>query len=92
GLADRLWRDVHGLRLMGSAALGLAYVACGRMEVYCHRSIYPWDITAGILLVRNARGSVTDWEGNQATAMTKQIVAGPGGINTLFRKWCAAQA
>jgi len=92
GMAESLWKDVHGLRLMGSAAMGLAYVAAGRMELYCHRFLYPWDIAAGILLVRNAGGVVTDWDGAPATPDSRQIVAGGPKLNSLFREWCRSRS
>ena len=60
---------------MGSSALGLAYVASGRMSIYLHRCLYPWDIASGILLVTEAGGKVSDWQGNEVNFSTKQIVA-----------------
>ena len=59
-LADtvKLWPKIHCLRLLGSASLGLAYVACGRISLYFHRFLYPWDIASGLLLVREAGGEV----------------------------------
>jgi len=60
---------------MGSASLGLAYVACGRVNLYFHRFVYPWDIASGLLLVREAGGEVTDWEGKPATSQDEQIIA-----------------
>ena len=51
---------VSGYRLMGSSALSLAYTACGRIDLYCHHSLSPWDIASGILLAREAGGQVLD--------------------------------
>ena len=73
--ADKLWGSVHCIRVMGSSALGLAYVASGRMSIYLHRCLYPWDIASGILLVTEAGGKVSDWQGNEVNFSTKQIVA-----------------
>jgi len=70
------WSEEMVLRLMGSAVLGLAYVACGRLDIYVHASIYPWDMAAGILLIREAGGEVTDWEGNPATVWDAKIIGG----------------
>ena len=75
GVADKLWGGVHCMRMMGSSALGLAYVACGRTSLYFHRHLYPWDIASGLLLVREAEGEVIDWEGNQAGFQMKGIIA-----------------
>ncbi|MGB7338482.1 MAG: inositol monophosphatase family protein [Phototrophicaceae bacterium] len=56
-------RRVRGIRRMGSAALDLAYVAAGRLDGYWERSLNPWDAMAGMLLVREAGGTITDYEG-----------------------------
>lgn len=55
---------VRGIRRMGSAALDLAYVAAGRFDAYWERSLNAYDAMAGILLVQEAGGIVTDFEGN----------------------------
>ncbi|MCL0065374.1 inositol monophosphatase [Dehalococcoidia bacterium] len=73
---DTFWSGEMVLRLMGSAALGLAYVACGRLDIYLHASIYPWDMAGGILLIREAGGEVSDWQGNPATVWDDKIIAG----------------
>ena len=49
---------VRKTRMMGSAALDLAYVACGRLDAYIESGVSLWDIAAGVLLVKNARGKV----------------------------------
>ncbi len=74
-ITSKLWGHVHCLRIMGSASLGLAYVACGRVNLYFHRFVYPWDIASGLLLIREAGGEVTDWEGKPATSQDEQIIA-----------------
>ena len=74
-ITSKLWGHVHCLRIMGSASLGLAYVACGRVNLYFHRFVYPWDIASGLLLTREAGGEVTDWEGKPATCQDEQIIA-----------------
>ena len=48
---------------MGSASLDLAYVAAGRFDAYCEYPIEPWDVAAGLLLVKEAGGYVTDLKG-----------------------------
>jgi myo-inositol-1(or 4)-monophosphatase len=53
----------HGVRRPGSAALDLAYVACGRLDGFWEFSLNPWDIAAGVLLVREAGGTVTGMRG-----------------------------
>ena len=51
-----LLRDAEDIRRTGSAALDLAYVACGRADAYFEAGVKPWDIAAGVLLVREAGG------------------------------------
>ena len=51
-----LWPGVQSLRNMGSAALGIAYVAAGRTDLYLHRLLSPWDHAPGVLLVQEAGG------------------------------------
>ena len=74
-IAGGLRRQVHCLRIIGSASLGLAYVACGRITLYLHRFLHPWDIASGLLLIREAGGKVTDWQGKPATFQNDQIIA-----------------
>jgi len=47
--AIRLWPKIHCMRLIGSSSLGMAYVAAGRLSLYFHRSLYPWDSASGLL-------------------------------------------
>jgi myo-inositol-1(or 4)-monophosphatase len=56
-------QQVSGIRRTGSAALDLAWVAAGRFDSYWERGIKPWDMAAGILMVREAGGMVTDMDG-----------------------------
>jgi myo-inositol-1(or 4)-monophosphatase len=68
---------VAGLRRFGAAALDLAFVAAGRLDGYWERNISPWDIAAGLLLVREAGGFITDIDGNNDGMFDKKnIVAG----------------
>ena len=59
-LAADVWPRVQGYRLMGAGALGLAYAACGRIDLYFHHSLSAWDIASGVLLAREAGGAVLD--------------------------------
>jgi myo-inositol-1(or 4)-monophosphatase len=65
-----------GLRRYGSAALDLAWVAAGRLDVYWERDLSPWDMAAGILLVREAGGYASDLAGGDAIFAKSQIAAG----------------
>ncbi len=75
----RLFPGVQAIRILGTAALGLAYVAAGRLDAYVHPSPYAWDFAPGLLLVEEAGGTVTDGAGGPVTLASRSIVAaGPG--------------
>jgi myo-inositol-1(or 4)-monophosphatase len=67
---------VAGLRRFGSAALDLAWIAAGRLDGYWERDLSPWDMAAGVLLVREAGGFVSDFDGKDAMFAKGHIVAG----------------
>jgi myo-inositol-1(or 4)-monophosphatase len=64
-----------GVRRFGTASLDLAYVAAGRFDAYWERGLFPWDVAAGILLVREAGGVVTDLDGGQRALESGHILA-----------------
>jgi myo-inositol-1(or 4)-monophosphatase len=68
--------QVAGLRRFGAAALDFAWVAAGRIDAYWERNLSPWDIAAGLLLVREAGGFVTDLDGGDAMLSKGHVVAG----------------
>jgi myo-inositol-1(or 4)-monophosphatase len=68
--------EVSGVRRLGSAALDLAYVAAGRMDGFWETGLSSWDIAAGILLVREAGGFVSDMDGAQGMLDSGEVVAG----------------
>jgi len=86
-MAGKLRNHVHCIRIIGSAALGLAYVACGRVTVYMHRSIYPWDIAGGLLMVREAGGEVIDWHNKPATVHSGEVIASNAGLRHEFLQY-----
>lgn len=69
-------RDTAGIRRAGSAALDLADVACGRFDGFWELDLAPWDIAAGILLVREAGGIVSNWAGDKRDTTAGPVVAG----------------
>ena len=71
---------VAGLRRFGAAALDLAWVAAGRLDGYWERNISPWDMAAGLLMVREAGGFVSDLDGRDAMFAKRDIVAGNEAI------------
>ena len=68
--------QVAGLRRFGAAALDLAFVAAGRLDIYWERNLSSWDMAAGILLVREAGGYASDCDGTDAIFAKGHIVAG----------------
>ncbi|MCX6301652.1 MAG: inositol monophosphatase family protein [Bacteroidia bacterium] len=68
-------KTTHGIRRLGSASIDLAYVACGRFEAFYEYGLKPWDVAAGILLVREAGGRVSDFSGNEKNISGNEIVA-----------------
>ena len=74
-LIRSLWPDVISIRLMGSSALGVAYAAANRVDLYFHHSLSPWDIAAGHVLVREAGGVIVDKQGQPANLRTASIIA-----------------
>lgn len=81
----RVYRHCGDIRRTGSAALDLAYVACGRVEGYFERNLKPWDIAAGMLLVKEAGGSVSGYKGEPLELRSlNDIVADNGEIHDEF--------
>lgn len=78
--------ETAGIRRLGSAALDLAYVAAGRMDGFWEDTLSPWDIAAGIILVREAGGFVSDKSGRDKMFDTGQIVAGNEAIHRALVK------
>jgi myo-inositol-1(or 4)-monophosphatase len=87
-----LLRDAEDVRRTGSAALDLAYVAAGRADAYFEAGVKPWDIAAGVLLVREAGGRVTDFRGaatgpmDQRGVIGRQLVAGNLKVTEALQK------
>lgn len=71
----------QAIRRLGSAALDLCYVACGRFDGYWEKKLKPWDLAAGALLVEEAGGRVSDLEGKEFRLSTPHIVASNGYIH-----------
>jgi myo-inositol-1(or 4)-monophosphatase len=70
-------KNARGIRRLGSAAIDLAYVACGRFDVYYETSLHAWDIAGGIVLIEEAGGIVTDFSGQNNMLESGQLVASP---------------
>ncbi len=77
-LLDKMKKAVlngQGLRRGGAAAVDLCYIACGRLDGYFEIGLKPWDTAAGVLIVEEAGGKVTDYSGNEFSIYGKEIVA-----------------
>lgn len=83
----RLMQGTAGLRRAGSAALDLCDVACGRFDAFWEYRLAPWDVAAGILIIREAGGVVTDLAGQPATVTHGPVVAG----NPRMHAWLLEQ-
>jgi len=75
-MLPRIMRETSGIRRPGAASLDLASVACGRFEGFWEMTLAPWDIAAGVLLIREAGGIVTTLEGNPAPVAHTSLVVG----------------
>ncbi len=81
---DRCMRNTEGYRRAGSAALDLAYVAAGRLDAYWESGLCSWDIAAGILLVQEAGGIVTNTQGGAITLEDGDILCANGRLHWQF--------
>lgn len=77
----RLFLASAGIRRMGSAAIDLAYTACGRFDGFWEMKLGPWDIAAGVLLIEEAGGVVTDFNGGKDYLTSGNVVAGNPAIH-----------
>ncbi|MBC3785659.1 inositol monophosphatase family protein [Spirosoma utsteinense] len=84
-ILESLMQQTHGLRRMGSAAIDLAYVAAGRFEAFYEYNLNSWDMAAGVLLVREAGGIVTDFAGGDEFLFRGDVIASCGIHPELIR-------
>lgn len=73
---EQISRNSSGMRRAGSAALDLAFTACGRLDAFWEYNLSPWDFAAGILLIREAGGMVSDIEGKPVTLKSSCLLCG----------------
>lgn len=85
-LVESLYGHVGGLRLQGAAAAELCYVAAGRFEGRIEAFLGPWDITAGALILQNAGGCLTDFNGGDSWESGHEVVASNGKIHSFLLK------
>jgi myo-inositol-1(or 4)-monophosphatase len=73
--------ETHGVRRLGSAAVDLAYVACGRLEGFFEYNLNPWDVAAGTFLVQTAGGIVTDFKNGSNFLYGGELCAANSGVH-----------
>ena len=79
-----LWPGLQAIRIMGSVALGLAYTAAGRIDIYIHHSIAPWDKVSSLILVPEAGGVITQGDGSPDSIWGKSVIASNNAIHADF--------
>lgn len=90
---EDLMRHTAGLRRAGSAALDLAYVAAGRLDGFWEMGLSPWDIAAGVLLVREAGGIVTETQGGPDFMRSGNVLAAGGVLHEkILQRFVALEA
>ena len=82
----------HGIRRLGSAAIDLAYVACGRLEGFFEYNLNPWDVAAGTFIVQQAGGKVTDFSGGDTFMFGRELCAANSNmhaemLSVIQNKW-----
>ncbi len=75
-----------GIRRPGSAALDMAYVACGRLDGFWEFGLCPWDMAAGVLLIQEAGGAVSDMTGRENYLYTGDVLSGNTYVQTEMHK------
>ncbi len=79
-----LMRKTTGIRRLGSAAVDLAYVACGRFDIFYEYGLKPWDVAAGSFIVQQAGGKVTDFGGGDNYVFGREIVSSNNLLHNNF--------
>jgi len=75
GSLEYLFFNSHGVRRLGSAAIDLAYVACGRYDAFYEYNLNPWDVAAGAIIVLEAGGKVSDFKGGKNFLYGREVIA-----------------
>ena len=83
---DQISKVCSGLRCLGSASIDLAYVAAGKIDAYWERNLNLWDMSSGVLLIKEAGGKVTEPSGNTWNINSKNILASNSIIHELVQQ------
>ncbi|WP_183560342.1 inositol monophosphatase family protein [Mucilaginibacter sp. SP1R1] len=81
-LFTELMRNCHGLRRIGSAAVDLAYTACGRFDAFYEYNLNAWDVAAGIVIVKQAGGHIVNFKGGDEVLEARELLATNGNITS----------
>jgi myo-inositol-1(or 4)-monophosphatase len=79
-LFTELMKSSHGLRRIGSAAVDLAYTACGRFDAFYEYNLHAWDVAAGIVIVKQAGGEILNFKGGSEVLEARELLATNGKI------------
>lgn len=83
-LFKRMMEKTHGVRRPGSAAWDLCNVACGRFEGFYEYGLSAWDVAAGVLMIKEAGGVITDWKGEGDWLFGQRIIAGNASVHSFL--------
>lgn len=84
--AAAIFPKIRGFRNNGSAAINLSYIACGRLDIYASWKINSWDYAAGLMIIKEAGGKVTDLKGNNLSVEKENIIATNKTLHDKFLK------
>jgi myo-inositol-1(or 4)-monophosphatase len=79
-------KNTQGMRRMGSAAIDLAYTACGRFDAFFEYGLSPWDVAGGICLIEEAGGVIADFEGGNNALFGRSIMGSSEALFPAFSK------
>ena len=85
-ILNEFMQKTHGIRRVGSAAVDLAYTACGRFEGFFEYNLNSWDVAAGIVLVQEAGGIITDFSNGNDFVFGRELIAGTPGVQQGMQK------
>lgn len=80
-ILNQFMESSHGLRRMGSAAVDLVYVACGRFEAFYEYNLNAWDVAGGAFIVQQAGGKITDFKGGNDYVFGRELLASNGQVH-----------
>jgi len=83
-LMERVWPGMQTIRIMGSSALSLAYAAAGRIDLYFHHALSPWDIAAALVLAPEAGGVFTDKHGGPSGLRCDGLIVSNRALHAEF--------